>query len=139
MQKLEIIIAEVLLCNILNVWFQKHFIHAFFVQETKMFRIFFLPWFKESAGLSKNLAKNVVVIWCMTAWSNVVHNLVRSELKIKKWWRRGGGGEFQGTIPPLTYLTSKKPNFCRVKKYEKYSCTLPTISIPEDIWCKMIL
>ena len=28
MQKIQIIIAEVLLCNILNVWFQKHFIHV---------------------------------------------------------------------------------------------------------------
>ena len=31
MQKIQIIIAEVLLCNILNVWFQKHFIHVSYV------------------------------------------------------------------------------------------------------------
>ena len=44
MQKIQIIIAEVLLYNILNAWFQKHFIHA----------SFFRPWFKKSADLSKN-------------------------------------------------------------------------------------
>ena len=57
------------------------------------------------------LAKNVSVIWCRTVWSIFVHNLVTNEQKIKKWWREGVGP----MDPPLTYLTSKKPNPCRVK------------------------
>ena len=58
------------------------------------------------------LAKNVVIIWWKTVWSIFVHNLVKIELKIKKWWREGG--ESNGPLPP-TYLTSKKLNPCRVK------------------------
>ena len=30
--KIHIVIAEVLLCNILNVWFQKHFIYAYLLK-----------------------------------------------------------------------------------------------------------
>ena len=26
-----------------------------------------------------------------------------------------------------------------LKKYKEYSCALPTINIPEDIWCELIL
>ena len=54
------------------------------------------------------LAKNVVVIWCWTVWSNFVHISLMIEQKIKKWWRGGSNGH------PPTYLTSKKPNPFRV-------------------------
>ena len=54
------------------------------------------------------LAKNVL-IWCRTIWSIFVYNLVTIEQKIEKWWRR---------INP-TYLTSKMPNSCRIKKKEQ--------------------
>ena len=56
------------------------------------------------------LAKYVFVIWCRTVWSIFVHDLVTIEQKAQKWWR---GGPIQWT-PPI-YLTSKKPNPCRVK------------------------
>ena len=26
-----------------------------------------------------------------------------------------------------------------LKKYKEYSCALPTINIPKDIWCELIL
>ena len=61
------------------------------------------------------LTKNVVAIWCRTVWSIFVYKLVTIELKTKKClrgWRRGG--VLMDPLPLPTYLTSKKPNPCRV-------------------------
>ena len=89
MQKMQIIIAEVLLCKIFNLWFQKHFI--------------MVPLFKKRKSHK---------------FSNFSYPGSRKVLISAKIMIPGQNKEMVQGGPmdpsPPTYLTSKKPNACRV-------------------------
>ena len=101
MQKIQIITAEVLLCNILNVWFQTHFYSCHLcLRNKKVINFQIYPtlvqencWHQQKKWY---LVKNVVITWCWTVWSIFVHNLVTIQ------WT------------PPTYLTFKKCKPCWV-------------------------
>ena len=73
MQKIQIIIGEVLLCNILNVWFQKYFIRASFFKKRKKhkFSNFSYP------GLRKALTSAKII----TAGRKCCRHLMQDSLK----------------------------------------------------------
>ena len=74
MQKIQIITAEVLLCNILNIWFQKNFYSCHLcLRNKKVINPQIYPTLIQEKCWPQQklwyLAKNVVVTWCWTVWS----------------------------------------------------------------------
>ena len=53
--------------------------------------------------------------------------------------RRYSQNDLVGTITDFS-LSQSYTNFAPlVMKNKEYSCAIPTINIPEDVWCEMIL
>ena len=53
--------------------------------------------------------------------------------------RRSSQNDLVGTVSDFSLPQSYINVPPILKKYKEYSCALPTINIPEDIWCELIL
>ena len=53
--------------------------------------------------------------------------------------RRFSQNDLMGTVSDFSLPQSYTNVPPLLKKYKEYSCALPTINIPEDIWCELIL